>query len=181
MGCVVLLRVLRPARSCPETGTSEAGLRGRDAFVASEAQPGDLITTTDITTEMYRRYYRQDWRAVHNAPELEALRDSVTGKVWMIYTFPRYLALFDSALEAKVDRECHTERVFPATLGGGEVVAARSRWRRGEGIIQIRAQRGNHAAADAGPAPAQPPGVDVVELLVIDESSDNSRMARGRA
>ena len=122
MGCVVLLLVASTASLPRNWNVPKQDFEGAMHFVETEAQPGDLITTTDITTEMYRRYYRQDWRAVRNAPELEALRDSVTGKVWMIYTFPRYLALFDSALEAKVDRECHTERVFPATLGGGEVV-----------------------------------------------------------
>jgi hypothetical protein len=111
------------AASLPRDWTiPKQDFEGAMRFVAAESREGDLITTADITTATYRLYYGQDWRAVHNAPELQAVRDSVTGKVWMIYTFPRYLALFDSALEATVDRECRTERVFPATLGGGDVV-----------------------------------------------------------
>ena len=119
----VTLLILASAASVPRNwSTPKQDFEGAMRFVLAEARAGDRIATADITTEMYGRYYGQDWRAVHNAPELDALRDSVSGKVWMVYTFPRYLALFDSALEAKVDRECQTERVFAATLGGGEVV-----------------------------------------------------------
>ena len=119
----VTLLILASAASVPRNWTTpKQDFEGAMRFVLAEARAGDRIATADITTEMYRRYYGQDWRAVHNAPELDALRDSVSGKVWMVYTFPRYLALFDSALEAKVDRECQTERVFAATLGGGDVV-----------------------------------------------------------
>lgn len=119
----VVLLLVASAASLPRDWTiPKQDFEGAMHFVAAESREGDLITTADITTATYRQYYGQDWRAVHNATELQAVRDSVTGKVWMIYTFPRYLALFDSALEATVDRECRTERVFPATLGGGDVV-----------------------------------------------------------
>lgn len=122
MACVVLLLVASTASLPRNWSIPKQDFEGAMHFVQAEARPGDMITTADVTTQMYGRYYGQEWRAVNNAPELEALRDSVTGKLWMVYTFPKYLALFDSALEAKVDRECRTERVFPATLGGGDVV-----------------------------------------------------------
>lgn len=120
--CVLLLMAASAASLPRNWRVPKQDFEGAMRYVTAEAREGDLIATADITTATYRQYYGQDWRAVHNAPELEALRDSVTGKVWMVYTFPRYLALFDSALEATVERECRTERVFPATLGGGDVV-----------------------------------------------------------
>jgi hypothetical protein len=119
---VVLLMVVSAASLPINWRTPKQDFDGAMAYLDASARNGDLIATADVTTKMYQRYYRRDWRALRDAADLGALRDSVAGTLWLVYTFPNYLALFDSTLEARVDRECRTERVFPATLGGGEVI-----------------------------------------------------------
>jgi hypothetical protein len=121
VGVVLLMAV--SAASLPITWrVPKQDFDGAMAYLDASARNGDVIATADVTTKMYQRYYRRDWRALRDAADLGALRDSVPGTLWLVYTFPNYLALFDSTLEARVDRECRTERVFPATLGGGEVI-----------------------------------------------------------
>ncbi|MGQ0650507.1 MAG: hypothetical protein ACT4P7_23455, partial [Gemmatimonadaceae bacterium] len=52
--------------------------------------------------------------------DLDALRQ--TGRVWFLYTFPRYLELYNAGLAEHVDKDCKEEKVFWGTLGGGEVI-----------------------------------------------------------
>lgn len=90
------------------------------ALVRQRAAPGDQVAVADVTAAVYLLYYQLPWTRVKTADDLDALRSR--GRVWFLYTFPRYLDLYDPGLAAHVDRDCHEEEVFPATLGGGEVI-----------------------------------------------------------
>jgi hypothetical protein len=57
---------------------------------------------------------------VRSVADLAAERSG--GRVWLVYTFPRYLAIYDSLLADFVERECREQRVFPGTVGGGDVI-----------------------------------------------------------
>lgn len=90
------------------------------AMVQEARAPGDVVAVADVTAAVYLLYYRLPWERVKTAADLDALRRR--GKVWFVYTFPRYLDLYDPGLAAHVDADCREQRVFPATLGGGEVI-----------------------------------------------------------
>lgn len=96
---------------------------GPIAAVRAAEQPGDRIAVADVTARVYLEYYALQATSVRTAQELDALRQG--SRVWFIYSFPRYLALYDAGLAAFVARECASPREFPSTLGGGEVLLCR--------------------------------------------------------
>jgi hypothetical protein len=89
-------------------------------FVEGRRASNDLIATADMTTEIYGRYFRRSWHDVRDTDVADSLRS--VGRVWLVYTFPRYLARYDARLAAMVERDCRTERAFPGSVGGGDVI-----------------------------------------------------------
>jgi 4-amino-4-deoxy-L-arabinose transferase-like glycosyltransferase len=92
-------------------------------YVDSSVAPGEIIATADVTSLIYRPFYRRDWPAVASAEDLATLRGQ--GPVWLVYTFPRYLAVLDSGIARTVARECESARRFRGTVGDGDVVVCR--------------------------------------------------------
>ena len=89
-------------------------------FVDGAKSPGDVVGTMDMTTEIYGKYFGQSWHDVRDVGTLQSLRTDRT--LWLVYTFPRYLARYDAQLAAVVSRDCRPARVFPGSVSGGEVV-----------------------------------------------------------
>lgn len=93
---------------------------GAMRFVDEQSGKDAIVATADMTTEIYGRYFRRSWHDVRDVATMDSLRRR--GDVWLVYTFPRYLARFDSSLASLVERDCRPPRVFAGTVGGGEVV-----------------------------------------------------------
>jgi len=89
-------------------------------FIEGQRGPNDVIATVDMTTEIYGRYFRRSWHDVRDTEVADSLRS--VGRVWLVYTFPRYLARYDARLAEMIERECRPERSFPGSVGGGEVI-----------------------------------------------------------
>ena len=89
-------------------------------FVDGARGPGDAVGTVDMTTEIYGRYFEQSWHDVRDVATLEELRRDRT--LWLVYTFPRYLARYNARLAVLVSQECRSARVFPGSVSGGEVL-----------------------------------------------------------
>ncbi|MBC7897777.1 MAG: glycosyltransferase family 39 protein [Cytophagaceae bacterium] len=113
--------ILASLASLPrEWSVPKQDFEGPLAMVQQQKAPGDQVAVADVTAAVYLLYYRLPWTRVKTVADFDALRQQ--GKVWFIYTFPRYLDLYDPALAAHVDADCKEQAVFPATLGGGEVI-----------------------------------------------------------
>jgi len=89
-------------------------------FIEGQRGPNDVIATVDMTTEIYGRYFRRSWHDVRDTEVADSLRS--VGRVWLVYTFPRYLARYDARLAEMIERECRPERSFPGSVGGGDVI-----------------------------------------------------------
>ena len=74
----------------------------------------------------YRRYYAPDWPVVERRADIEAIQDRHQG-VWLVYTLPVHLNAWVPEIWEMVQRDYDVVRVFPGTLGGGEIVVCR--WR----------------------------------------------------
>ena len=96
---------------------------GAMRFAEASVPQSEMIVTTDVTGKIYGPFYHTSWRDVHSDAELQALRARTP--VWLIYTFPRYLMKYDPKLAATVQRECRSARVFPGTVGGGDIIVCR--------------------------------------------------------
>lgn len=92
-------------------------------FADSAAAPGEVIATADVTSLIYGPFYRRDWPVVRSSRDLDSMR--VEGPVWLMYTFPRYLAVFDPRIAETVARECRTAARFRGTVGDGDVIVCR--------------------------------------------------------
>lgn len=94
---------------------------GALTYLESEPASGDIIITAGVTSNAYRDYYGRTWPAVTSTAQLDEVRR--TGKkVWAVYTFPRYLESGFPDLMRKMHEECRLARIFPGTVGGGEVI-----------------------------------------------------------
>ena len=97
---------------------------GAIQFVRQVSQPEDNIATAGASTYPADKYYGLPWTAIGSLPELRELCNRGE-RVWLVYTFPRYLeGQFPGALQFIRDR-FHIVRVFPGTVGDGDVFVAR--------------------------------------------------------
>ena len=93
-------------------------------FVNAERQNGEPVVTAGATTFPIHEYYAEPWESVNSAEQLQAICSQ--GKpVWAVTTFPRYLEDWRPALAALIREKFEIIRVFPGTVGGGEIYVAR--------------------------------------------------------
>jgi len=92
---------------------------GARAWVDAHRGAPDVAATTDVTTEIYRDYLHAGWIGVANAAELADLRRG--RRVWLVYSFPAYLERGAPDVAAVVRQECGTAKIFPGTVGGGDI------------------------------------------------------------
>lgn len=92
---------------------------GAERYVVAHRAPGDTVATVDVTTIPYSDYYRFPSSAVANAADVATLRAG--RRVWLIFTFPRYLEHTAPEVYAIIQRECNAATRFRGTVGGGDI------------------------------------------------------------
>ena len=83
------------------------------------------VATVGLASNAYGRYYAPGWAAAESDAQVRQARAS--GNAFLVYTLPIELKAFHPDVWAAVDREYEIVRVFPGTLGGGEVYVCRPR------------------------------------------------------
>jgi hypothetical protein len=99
---------------------------GARDFVESQAGPGDKIVVVGLAAHVYSKYYAPQWAVANTAQELASLRPN-GARVFLVYTLPIELKAAHPDLWRSVQGEFETVKVFPGTLGGGEVYVSRDR------------------------------------------------------
>jgi 4-amino-4-deoxy-L-arabinose transferase-like glycosyltransferase len=89
-------------------------------FVESQRSPAEPVFTAGAAAWPYEHYYLRDWPKVKSVEKLRSIA-SQAGRVWLIYTFPRYIEDETPGLMDVIERDFETVRVFPGTLSNGEV------------------------------------------------------------
>ena len=92
-------------------------------FAESSVSGNEVIATADVTSLIYGPFFRRSWPSVRSAVHLDSLR--AKSPVWLLYTFPRYLAVFDAGLAETVARECKSAARFRGTVGDGDVIVCK--------------------------------------------------------
>jgi hypothetical protein len=87
-------------------------------FVESQRDPGEPVATTGPAIFPYLEFYRTGWETVHTRAELDALRRRGR-RVWIVYTLPAHVP---PEVRTVLEKECPPARVFPGTVGGGDVI-----------------------------------------------------------
>jgi len=99
---------------------------GARDYVLAHMGNHDVVAGLHIAGRVYNQYYAEDWPDVESVQELEQYR-SREGSTWVLYTLPRHFALDRPGLAEVVEREFKTVKVFPGTLGDGQIIVARDK------------------------------------------------------
>jgi 4-amino-4-deoxy-L-arabinose transferase-like glycosyltransferase len=99
---------------------------GARDFVARSRASGEAAVAVGLAARAYRDYYAPDWTAAGSRAELESALGSHRS-VWLVYTLPIEMKAFHPEVWNVVEREFAVVKVFPGTLGGGEVYVCQDR------------------------------------------------------
>jgi hypothetical protein len=94
-------------------------------YVLASKAPEDVVVFAGVPGEPYRNIHGQDWATIASVAQMDSLRGPGTGRFWLIYTFPRYLAIGAPDVAALVSRRCQQPTVFRGTVSGGDVMVCR--------------------------------------------------------
>jgi len=89
-------------------------------FVESERRASEPVLTAGAAAWPYQNYYGRDWPQIKSLDQIESMREE-TRRVWLLYTFPRYIEDETPGLMDAIQHCFKTVRVFPGTLNQGEV------------------------------------------------------------
>ena len=99
---------------------------GAIRFVDAQRAAGEPVATAGASTFPLLRYYGKPWEDVETAGQLQAILD-MGRPVWVVYTFPRYLEGWSPPIADIVRKDFVVAKVFPGTVGDGDVYVAKSR------------------------------------------------------
>jgi hypothetical protein len=99
---------------------------GARDFIESRRAPGDKVMVVGLAMYAYSEYYEPSWPTANNAGELSVLRRN-SGRPFLVYTLPIDLKAAHADIWKVVQSDFETLKVFPGTLGGGEVYVCRER------------------------------------------------------
>jgi mannosyltransferase len=89
-------------------------------FVESERRGSEPVMTAGAAAWPYQNYYGRNWPEIRDLGQIESVGGQA-GRVWLVYTFPRYIEDETPGLMDAIHRRFKTIRVFPGTLSHGEV------------------------------------------------------------
>ena len=94
---------------------------GAKDWVESHASDEDVIVTTGVAAWAYANYYQVEWPEMKVAADVERAAQDAR-HTWIVFSFGRYLKESAPEVYEIVDGGCESEKRFPGTLGGGDVV-----------------------------------------------------------
>jgi 4-amino-4-deoxy-L-arabinose transferase-like glycosyltransferase len=97
---------------------------GARDYVESHRGPNDVVVAVGLAGVAYKSYFAPNWSVAQTEPELESIRKG-NKNVWLIYTIPVEVKAYRRDIWQTIQTEFAVVKVFPGTLGGGEVVVCR--------------------------------------------------------
>jgi mannosyltransferase len=124
---LVTLTILASMTTVPRAyALPKQDFTGARDFVISQLGAGDKVVVVGLAAHAYSKYYAPQWPVADTARELATLRPT-GARVFLLYTLPIELKAAHPDVWQTVEAEFETVRVFPGTLGGGEVYVSRDR------------------------------------------------------
>ena len=123
----VLLMIAASAYTLPRAyALPKQDFTGARDYVEGALRDGDAVVGVGLAGVAYSRYFAPRWAMVDSADELKGILRSHP-HVWLVYTLPVELKAYHPQVWEVVDREFEVVKVFPGTLGGGQVTVCRGR------------------------------------------------------
>lgn len=115
---VALLSLL----TVPKAWAPKQQFRAAYEFVERERRPGDEVVALDVASEVYMlRGWTPTWSRTDNLVSLGET-ERTAGRTWIVYTLPaRLRALQPELFRHLSSPRYQVVRVFPASVGGGEI------------------------------------------------------------
>ncbi|MGH7502357.1 MAG: glycosyltransferase family 39 protein [Longimicrobiales bacterium] len=98
---------------------------GAVRYVERNRQPNEMVMVAGAATGPVQLYYERAWPEVRSPAAIDSLVGSGTAGYWLMYTFPRYIAIGAPDLMRRIDETCGEREVFPGTVGGGDIIVCR--------------------------------------------------------
>jgi mannosyltransferase len=99
---------------------------GAREYVESHRGASDSVVAVGLAGIAYGRYFAPQWSVAQTREELEAVQHN-NSDVWLVYTLPVEVKTYRPEVWQAIQNEFEVVKVFPGTLGGGEVFVCRER------------------------------------------------------
>jgi mannosyltransferase len=106
---------------------------GARDFVEQQRHSGDNVVSVGLASLAYSLYYAPSWSLAKTKDDLDSI-DANGARTFLVYTLPVALKSANPDIWDAVQKDFETVRIFPGTLGGGEVYVCRSRDRAASGL-----------------------------------------------
>jgi mannosyltransferase len=97
---------------------------GARDYVESLRGPNDVVVAVGLAGIAYRSYFAPTWSVAQTHAELDSVRRG-KANVWLIYTLPVEVKAYRPDVWQEIQSDFAVVKIFPGTLGGGEVVVCR--------------------------------------------------------
>ncbi len=100
---------------------------GALAWVESRRGAEDVVAAAGLAATAYQVYHAPSLPALHDLADLERVLTASTGKLWILYTFPRDMRLRYEPLYDAIERDFEIVNQFRGTVEGGDLYVVRSK------------------------------------------------------
>ena len=101
---------------------------GARDFVKQNITAYDSVAGVHMAGRMFRLYYEKQWPEINSIEELNDIK-AKQGHTWILYTLPRHIKATKPALYETLQRDFDLIKVFPGTLGDGNLIVMRSKFK----------------------------------------------------
>jgi hypothetical protein len=99
---------------------------GARDYVEQNRDLNDAVVSVGLAGTAYGRYFSPRWSVAQTETDLENICRQ-NNKVWLLYTIPIEVRAYHPEIWGVIEKRFETVKVFPGTLGGGEVYVCRQR------------------------------------------------------
>jgi mannosyltransferase len=134
---LALLMILASALTVPRNyAYPKQNYSGARDYVESRRGPNDAVVAVGLAGAAYERYYAPNWSVAQTNAELDAARPAA-GNIWLVYTLPVEVKAYRPEIWQTIQSDFAVVKVFPGTLGGGDLVVCRQRPRNSQQAVGL--------------------------------------------
>jgi hypothetical protein len=120
------LMILASAATVPRCyALPKQDFSGARDYVEGQRKSREPVIAVGLAGLVYGRYFAPDWLIAQTRAEFDAAR-SDHSDIWLVYTLPIEVRAYRPEIWEAIEKEFKVVKVFPGTLGGGEVYVLKS-------------------------------------------------------